>query len=336
MSNSRGVPAFGRRSTVLLCALFSVFMLAAVLLPCPATAQEHHRRILAGKLRTELEQITRETEAVVGTAIVDLTTGERFGMNDTLTFPQGSAIKIPILIELYRQAEQEQLRLDERLPVTAAAQVGGSGVIQHFGDRESEVSLHDLAVLMIVLSDNTATNLLIERVGMDGVNRTMAAMGLSGIRLQRKMIRPEQSAAGNENLATPAQAAALMGRIWHCELPMSESRCQELRGILEIPKDGTFPDAIPNDIRVAWKPGGIEGVGTAWGLVELPGRPYAVAVMANYAAGGAQDEAISQVSAVTYEYFYRLARSTPYGARVPLELLPERVSSHRPQPPRKE
>lgn len=323
--------AWGWRRIALLCALCSAFILGGTLVAPRAAAQEPHLALLAEKLRTELDRIALETDAVVGATVIDLTTGERFGVNDTLTFPQGSAIKIPILIELYRQAEDGRLQLDEQLPVTAAQQVGGSGVIQHFADAESAVSLHDLAVLMIVLSDNTATNLLIERVGMAEVNRTMEELGLSGIRLQREMIRPDQSAAGNENLATPAEAAELMRRIASCELPMSEDRCQQLRGILEIPKGGSFPDPIPNEVSVAWKPGGIEGVGTAWGLVALPGRPYAVSVMANYAADGAQHDAIRQVSAASYAYFYRLARSTPYGARVPLELLQDRVSTRDPQ-----
>ena len=79
------------------------------------------------------------------------------GVHQRLVFPQGSAITIPILIELFRQGERRRGLLEERRPVS--------------------------------LSDNTATNLLIDALGMDAVNRTLADMGFRETRLQRRMIR---------------------------------------------------------------------------------------------------------------------------------------------------
>ena len=89
---------------------------------------------------------------------------------------------------------------------------------------------------------------------------------------------------------------------------------------LEIPKGGPFRDAIPSSVRVAWKPGGIEGVQTAWGLVDVPGAPYAVALMINY---GSDDmgPALRELSAAVYRYFAQIARTTPYGVRVPAEVI---------------
>lgn len=301
-------------------------VLLSLLVSGSLSAQEPHRRILAEKLTAELTRVAADADGVVGIAVVDLESGERFGVNADLIFPQGSAIKIPVLLELFRQSDEGRLRLDERLPVTAEAQVGGSGVIRHFGDGTSALSLRDLAVLMITLSDNTATNLLIERVGMDAVNRTMRELGLDSIRVQRTMIRPDQSAAGNENLATAAQAATLMARLHRCELPLTAASCAGAREILEIPKSGALTRPIPGSIDVAWKPGGIEGVSTAWGLVHLPTRPYALAIMVNYSNGGA-GQSIEAASRAVWSYFSRIARSTPYGARVPMEVW-------RPPPPR--
>jgi beta-lactamase class A len=290
-------------------------------LPLPLRAQAAQRAILAARLRDELAAIARGTPGVMGAEVVDLTSGERFGVNDTLVFPQGSAIKIPLLVELYAQAEAGRISLEERLPVRRAEQVGGSGVVQGFGDGTSLLSLHDLAILMIVLSDNTATNMLIGRVGMDAVNARMAALGYPHILLRRRMIRPEDLALGNENVATAVEAAALMGRLARCELPFSAARCRELRSILEIPKEGPLPQPIPAGVPVAWKPGSVEGVGTAWGLVGLPGRPYVVVVMVNYSDGAAADAAIRRTSAAALLYFSRLAGATPFGARVSPALL---------------
>lgn len=167
----------------------------------------------------------------------------------------------------------------------------------------------------------SATNLLIDRLGMESVNGTMQELGLPSIRLQRKMIRPEESARGNENLATPADAAALMTRIARCNLPISAAHCAELRSILEIPKSGAFAGPLPADTQIAWKPGGIEGASIAWGVIALPDRPYAVAVMANYTQSEPAAEAIRKIAAASYAYCSRLAGSTPYGARVAPELL---------------
>ena len=189
-------------------ALFLVFVtVSALTAPASTTsaqpAPSAQRAQLTAKFRERLAEIARSTDGVVGIGVIDLQSGERFGVNDTLVFPQGSAIKIPILIELFRQASAGTLSLEERVPVRAADQVGGTGVITWFGDGLSMISLRDLAVLMIVLSDNTATNILIDKVGMAAVNSTMATLGVPSIRLQRKMIQPRESAAGRENIATP-------------------------------------------------------------------------------------------------------------------------------------
>lgn len=319
-------PAHGRSQGLALAVGLAV-SLGAALGPATATAQEPHRQMLGDKLRAELEAVASDFAGVAGIQVVDLTSGERFGVNEALVFPQGSAIKIPILLELVRRGEAEPGLLARRVEVGAEVQAGGSGVLEHFGDGTSALSLEDLAVLMIVLSDNTATNVLIDAVGMDAVNRLMDDLGAPRTRLQRKMIRPEASARGDENLSTPAEAAGLMARIHSCDLPLSEAGCRRVRQILEIPKGGPLPAPIPGDVPVAFKPGGIEGVTTAWGLVGLSDRPYAIAVMTNY--GGPGGEAVQAASRAAWEYFRRLSRATGHGARVPLDV----IRHHRPPPP---
>jgi beta-lactamase class A len=286
-------------------------------LALPLRGQPAQRAQLADRFRATLREIAGAADGVLGVQIVDLTSNERFGVNDTLRFPQGSAIKVPLLVELYRQAESGTLTLDTRVRVRAADQVGGTGVLSGFGDGTSELSLRDLAVLMIVLSDNTATNVLIDRVGRDRVNALTRDLGLAEIKLQRKMIQPGESMAGNENIATPGAAAAFMTRIAKCEIPVSAPRCSDLRRILEIPKSGAIPASVPGSIRVAWKPGTLEGVSTAWAIVDLPTRPYVIAAMVNYGGAGA-DAVVRRVADAAFAYFARLARVTPYGVRVPL------------------
>lgn len=302
---------------------FLLFTLFAAVAGTRASAQPAvtpQRAALTAKFREQLERIAHGADGVLGIAVIDLASGERFGVHDTLVFPQGSAIKIPILIELYRQADAGAVSLTEKLPVRATDQVGGTGVAQYFGNGKSLIALRDLGVLMIVLSDNTATNMLISKLGMASVNGSMASLGARSVKLQRMMIRPRESAAGNENVASPADAVEIMRRIHRCELPMSRETCNELRRTLELPHDGAFPSSVPASVRVAWKPGTVEGVETAWGLFALPGNPYALAVMVNYSNAAPAQRALRAVADAAYAYFARVARSTKFGVRVPITL----------------
>ena len=97
-------------------------------LAAPLAAQEKHLEILGGKLQAELERIVDGYEGVAGVHLVDLTSGDRFGVNDELLFPQASAIKVPILLELFRRAESEPGLLRRRVDMTDAVRTGGSGV----------------------------------------------------------------------------------------------------------------------------------------------------------------------------------------------------------------
>jgi len=285
-------------------------------------SEAEQRAILRTKLQADLQDIGQHFGGVFGARVVDLTDSTFVGVNDNQIFPTGSAIKVGLLIELFRESEHHPGLLAERIPVRRVDQVGGTGVIQHFGDGTSMLSIEDLAVLMITLSDNTATNMLIDRISMDSVNNTLRSLGFEHTRLQRLMIHPEASARGDENLSTPAEAATLMARLARCELPVSKASCDRMRAMLEIPKDNPVREPIPANVRVAFKPGSVEGVQVVWAYVELPDRPYILTVMTNYGADGSDGgAAIRQASDVAYKYFARLARSTPYGLRVPASAL---------------
>jgi len=287
-----------------------------------ACAQDESRAVLRRKLAAEIEKIAGSHDGVMGVAIKDLTTGEEILINDQLTFPTGSSIKIPILIELHKQAAEGKYKLTDQRWVERQDKAPGSGVIVNFGDHTSQLSLSDLATLMIVLSDNTATNMLIDQVGMANVNRTLDELGLKQIRLRRKMIDQAASARGDENTATPREAMALMEKLYRGQVVNRQLSDDALK-ILKIRKNSPIPRLLPDSVEIANKPGSIEGVACDWAVVYVPNRPYAIAVMTNYNGpnGEAADDAIAKVSKLAYDYFARMSRSTGYGARVPLELL---------------
>lgn len=194
-----------------ICALV---LLTISVLAAPAFAQAPQPNPLAGdlklKLAKQLQQMAAEFDGVMGIAVKDLGTGETFFANADTVFPQASSIKIPILLELFRQARAGTLKLDERVDVKKAQMAAGSGVLLHFSDAGSALSLRDLAVLMIVLSDNTATNVLIDRVGMQNVNDNLRRLGLTQTRLQRIMLDVDSQRASRENLSTPREMVLLL------------------------------------------------------------------------------------------------------------------------------
>jgi beta-lactamase class A len=308
----------------------AVALLLTILSAGAADAQPAHRALLRAKLQRDLQHLADEYRGVVGIRVVDLTDSTTIGVNDTLTFPQGSAIKIPILIELFRQADARPALLREQIPMTAAARTGGSGVLQDFTDGGSQLSVEDLAILMIRLSDNTATNLLIDKVGMPEVNRMLDGLGARHTRLQRKMIRADAMLKGEENISTPTDAANVMTMLARCALPLTKASCARVRAILEMDKDEPVRSAIPSDVRVASKPGDIEGVSTSWALVDLPDRPFVLTMMTNYGDSDAGKALIQRAATMVYEHFTRLARSTPNGARVPIEVIRRNPDARRP------
>ncbi len=269
---------------------------------------------LHAKLGDRLNTIAGSIDGVMGFTVVDLTSGDRFERLAGETFPTASTIKLAILYELFRQADEGRITLDATRVLDRRQAVGGSGILNEL--TTPTLSLRDYTTLMIVLSDNTATNVLIDIVGMDKVTARMAALGLNATRLRRKMIDLEAARRGNENVSTPGEIARLLQIIYRGE-GLSKESAESLRAILRKPKSSPMRSAIPEDVVVANKPGDLEGVEVDAGIVYLEGRPYIQAVMTTYLkSNAAGDAAIQSASQAAFEYFSRLAKSSEYGRAI--------------------
>jgi len=276
-----------------------------------STAQQ--RQQIRAQTDARLRAIIDTTDGVMGVAALDLVGDDDFMINADQVFPQGSAIKIPILMDVYRQAEQGAFALSDRRTLTDAVKVGGSGRLQTLGTG-SQLTIYDLCVLMISISDNTATNMLIDLVGMDSVNQVMADLGLEHTRLQRKMMDTAARARGDENLSTPAEAAQIMEML-HRGTFVSRAASDAMLAILRKTNGGDIAAGVPSDVPVPFKPGGIPGVAAEWALVELDAQPYALVVMGNYGRGGF-DAAMTTISHTLYDYYWRMSRASAYGTYV--------------------
>jgi beta-lactamase class A len=273
---------------------------------------------LRAKLGRELNQRVASFDGVMAIAMRDLTTGDVLAINADLVLPQASSIKIAVLVELLRRAQDGKVQLSERVDIRKAQFAGGSGVLQDFGDGTSALSLRDLAALMIVVSDNTATNILIDRVGQERVNQTLQSLGLEQTRLLRRMMQPEDERRGVENISTAREMTSLLELLFRGKL-LNEQYTALALELLKNPKYEPTPMArgLPPGVALASKPGSLPGVRCESGIVLLEGRPYVLSVMTTYAADDAAAEgAIAEVSRRVFAYLARLAHSNPHGVRL--------------------
>src|SRR5690349_21475056 len=169
-------------------------------------SQRAKQDILWGRMEDSIRGIARETDAVVGVAIVDLTDQRSFYLNADAVYPTASTIKIAVLAELYRQNEHGSgAKLGDLYTVNAKDGVGTEGILQDMTPGVARITNRDLALLMVSLSDNSATNVLIDRVGMDNVNTWLGQMGMQQTRLRRHMLDVKAAQEGRENTATPRE-----------------------------------------------------------------------------------------------------------------------------------
>jgi beta-lactamase class A len=273
--------------------------------------------LLWARLKARVESVERGLDGVLGVAVKDLTTGATLQVNADEVFPAASTLKMAILYEGYRQAEEGRLRLDE-VTCPSLPRVGGGGVLQELSAQVS-LTWRDLAVLMMGWSDNEATNLLIDKVGLEAVNSRLAGLGLETTRLRRKMMDVAAAQRGLENVATPAELSRLM-EAYHAGTGLPPERAADLRKIASIEKWGTttpgspFRGPLPPTLVVADKTGELDGVRCVTALVLLEGRPYVATLMTSYLRRDAEGEAaIRDLSAALYETFDRLARYSALG-----------------------
>ena len=215
---------------------------------------------------------------VPGVAIV-APGGARFAHNGGRRFVAASTVKIPIMVELFRQVDAGRQSLEARHVLQAQDRTTGSGVLSQLQDGLAP-TLGDLAYLMMSISDNAATNILIDRLGQDRVNATMQALGMHGSTLGRRMRGRHVQAAEAENWAVPedyarAMAALLEGRA------ASPASCERMLALLEQQQnDRRIARHLPQADRPRWgsKTGSLPGVANDVGFVMTGRGPLVLAL----------------------------------------------------------
>jgi beta-lactamase class A len=275
-------------------------------------------KVLWQKLEASIAETDRNLDGVLAVAILDLTTGQRIMVRADEVMPTASSIKIAILAELYRQAQQGKVKLTDFYTLQASDMVGGSGITSVLTPGQTRLTLRDVAGLMISVSDNSATNVIIDRIGMENVNALLDSLGLTHMRLRRKMMDVKAAEEGRENISSPSEMVMLLEALYRGKV-LNKSMTEDFFNMLSVHKESYIPRELPEDLKVANKPGELEGVRNDSGIVFAGKRPYAISVMTTYLRrekdGG---DAITKISSAAYQMFDRLSRASEYGRVVSL------------------
>lgn len=260
-------------SAILICSLVGA---AGAQVPQSAT---RFARADTGGLRRTLESIASAHHGVVGITVLNLDTGERISLRGDETFPTASLIKVPILVTLYDLVEKNQLSLDDPLTVLKIDQVPGSGVLQ-FMHPGMTLAVNDAASLMIILSDNTATNLILDRIAIRRVWQKMEALGLPHTKVHAKVflrlasVAPDSSVKYGLGVTTPNEMAHLFELLAQGKA-VSSAADSAMLAILARNADGESMQRTINGMTVPHKTGATDSVRTECALFRLQSRVVA-------------------------------------------------------------
>ena len=290
--------------------------------------QESSRTAAKSPIEEQLATIVRDFGGVMGVAAIDLESGRTIVVNGETRFPTASTIKTAVMLEAHHQDAEGKLRLDATYTLDESAKVGGSGVL--IGMRAGlTLTGADLVHLMIVLSDNTATNMLIERLGTARINARLDSYGLRGTRLFRPTFRdgrpdvlPELEREFGLGMTTPIEMAKLMALIGTGKAVSAKASESMLSTLRKQQDRAMIPRLLPSlrGLNVGNKTGtdeekhaGPDGVRrhvrADAGIVTGPGFSYAIAIYARQiedARWGVENDALTtgaRISRLLFEHF---------------------------------
>jgi beta-lactamase class A len=277
--------------------------------------------LLHGNYTGKIQKIIDEYLGVIGLQAVSLVgKGEGFSVNQTETFPTASIIKIPLLMEYYRKSEAGNLNPTEKIVLPLEYICGGSGALQHLTPGTTTLTLEDYATLMIVLSDNVATNILYDKVGNDDVNILLDTLDLKKTKLARKMQAYRDIASENENITSPEDMTNLLAILYKVE-GVSKYVSTKTLDKLKLRKEGMIRDAVPEGIEIADKSGWMGGVHCNTGIVYGPKNTYAVTIMFKHVPKSDEKGLETWMTArkilsLIHEYYDEVGSATKYGIRM--------------------
>ncbi len=215
--------------------------------------------------------------------------------------PSASVIKLAIMLEAMEQVKAGTIDPDEIHILIDAEKTGGDGVLKTYPHR-SRIAYRELLRLMMSYSDNTATNIFINELGMDAINQRMRTIGLTKSQLSRVMMDSLAAQQGRENYVTAREMNVLLEKIYRNEVA-TPTLCAQMLSILKQNEDSlTIPQLLPKGTIIAHKTGTLTYVRGDAGIVYAP-KPFLLSVFVEGVPTPEAERIISEVALICYTYF---------------------------------
>lgn len=267
-------------------------------------------RTVLRELTDRIQEITVQVGGKWGISLFDLDRNESWGMNDNECFYSASVIKVPIMIAAFSASHQGEIKLGDKIELKREDIVGGSGVLQHLTPG-TYFSIYDLITLMIIQSDNTATNMLIDLLGKKYIQQTMKAIGLEESKFYHKMMTMEVDREGRNTITaqeiTEMLKKLVTGKIisvYACEQMIEIMKKQQIRESLpvKIPEtNDTVIGSLP-EWELANKTGNVLGIRHDIGVFYVGKRKFIASILTSGLDELESPEMIGRVGLEIYHY----------------------------------
>jgi beta-lactamase class A len=235
-----------------------------------------------------------------GIVVRDMSTGWEISINKSSELPAASLVKIPIMAGCFKAVEEGRISLQDRLMLEPEDKTSGSGVLKA-KPSGSLYTVNQLIELMIAESDNTATNILIDKLGVDYLNAFFRRQGLKATSLRRKMMDFSKRKQGVENYTSAGDIALLLDRMYRRACPGAE-KCMET--LLKQKLRDRIPKKLPKDTPVAHKTGLERNVCHDAGIVFAPEGDFMICVLTKSKAGPyVMKDFIAKVARLVYDAY---------------------------------
>jgi len=282
------------------------------------------------RLRTQIQRVLRNVDGQVGVAVKHLESGQSLDVNGSVLFPMASTFKVPVLVELLSQVKEGRYSLDDEISVQKSDQHVGSGMISSLTAPGITLSVRNMAHFMMMISDNSAADILLEKTGPANINARLKSLGITGISVNRscqKLIadlqallsgartREQRKAAlvrfaeNTEDEATPLAMNMLLEKIYKKEIADPDLSSLAMQIMLKCETgEKRIKGELPPGTSVAHKTGTLSGTVDDCGIIYLPdGMGHvAVSIMSKEFTTdtGDVEDLIAKIARSVYDYFY--------------------------------
>jgi beta-lactamase class A len=257
----------------------------------------------------------------VTVACVHLGTGERLIIRGDEVMPTASLIKLPVMVEVYAQAKEGKVKLDDMLTLAKDDMVQGSGILTEHFSPGARFSLRDAVRLMIVYSDNTATNMVLDKVGIKAVNERMESLGLKETRINAKVFKgsttsvaPERTKKYGLGSTTAKEMLTLLELLHKEELVSKDASKAMLEHMKKCDDKDKFSRFLPKGVTLAHKTGTVSNARTDAGILYFKEGTVALVVLTNdnedkrFEPDNAGNKLCAEVAKTVVEHFVQLDR----------------------------